>query len=160
MRSTSSRSAVSVVRLRTGALAAVAALGVTVSVQASAAPKEVVLASPAAALAYCQAGNVLAGDIAYIAGAGGLAQFGPDTQCAQQVPVKTKVKTTLYVKGKHTAECKMVGAAEALKFCQSGAMGEYDIAYIAGKVGQTLSGPGYGCIVNFSNVSLGNAICR
>jgi hypothetical protein len=39
-------------------------------------------------------------------------------------------------------------------------MGEWDIDYISGKVGKTINGPGYGCDVNFSTSSIGNAVCK
>ena len=147
-------------RVPVGVLSAVTSVGLMISVQAQAAVKEITLASPAQALAYCKAGNMMPADIAYFAGAGGLAQYG-SKGCPQQVPPSGTVANALGVKGKNKVlECKMVSAAQALKFCNSGAMGTYDIDYISGKVGRTLSGPGYGCVVNYSSVSLGNAVCK
>lgn len=146
--------------LPAGIVAAALALGLAAPSQAFAAAKEVALPTPAQALTYCMSGKMLPSDIAYIAGPPGLAQYGPGSSCAQQVPVKTSLKKSLQITGKRVSECKLAGTAEALRFCQSGAMGEYDIAYIAGKVGKTLSGPGYGCVVNFSTSSIGNSICK
>ena len=144
-------------RLQVGTMAAV--LGFAVTAPAMAALKEVTLATPAQALAYCKAGKMMPNDIAYFAGAGGLAQYG-DTNCTQQIP-KGSVKLALAVKGKSkVSECTMGSVAQGLKFCESGAMGQYDIDYIGGKVGRTISGPGYGCVANYSSVSLGNAICK
>lgn len=99
-------------------------------------------------------------DIAYIAGPGGLAQYGPNSSCAQQVPAKTTVTKSIEVVGNHVRECNLAGAKKAVQFCQNGGVGEWDIDYIAGKVGKTLSGPGYGCTVNFSTSSIGNAVCK
>jgi hypothetical protein len=101
-----------------------------------------------------------AGDIAYIAGGPGLVQYGPDQSCAQQVATKIKVAKSIQVVGTRVSECKLASATKAIAFCQSGAMGEWDIDYISGKVGKTLNGPGYGCVVNHSTSSIGNAICR
>jgi hypothetical protein len=123
-------------------------------------PTEVILATPAQALAYCQSGKMPGSDIAYIAGPGGLAQYGPSSSCAQQVPAKTAVTKSIEVVGSRVRECNLVGAKNAIQLCQNGGVGEWDIDYIAGKVGKTLSGPGYGCTVNFSTSSIGNAICR
>lgn len=122
--------------------------------------REVTLATSDQALTYCQSGKMPAGDIAYIAGGPGLAQYGPDQSCAQQVPTKGKVTKAVQVVGTKVSECKLASAKKAVLFCQSGAMGEWDIDYISGKVGKTLNGPGYGCDVNFSTSSIGNGICR
>jgi hypothetical protein len=122
--------------------------------------REVTLATPDQALTYCQSGKMPAGDIAYIAGGPGLVQYGPDQSCVQQVPTKIKVTKSIQVVGSRVSECKLVGAKNAIQFCQSGSMGEWDIDYISGKVGKTVNGPGYGCTVNHSTSSIGNAICR
>ena len=122
--------------------------------------REVTLATSAEALTYCQSGKMPADDIAYIAGAPGLAQYGPDQDCAQQVPTSGKVTKSVQVVGTKVSECKLAGKKKAIQFCQSGDMGEWDIDYISGKVGETLNGPGYGCDVNFSTSSIGNAICK
>lgn len=122
--------------------------------------REVMLATSDQALTYCQSGKMAAGDIAYIAGGPGLVQYGPDQSCAQQVATKIKVMKSIQVVGTRVSECKLANAKNAVPFCQSGAMGEWDIDYISGKVGRTLNGPGYGCNVNFSTSSIGNAICR
>lgn len=122
--------------------------------------QEVILATPDQALAYCQSGKMPAGDIAYIAGAPGLAQYGPDQSCVQQVPTKIAVSQAIKVVGDHVKLCRLVGARKAIAFCQNGGVGEWDIDYVSGKVGKTLSGPGYGCVVNFSTSTIGNAICR
>jgi hypothetical protein len=122
--------------------------------------REVTLATPDQALAYCQSGKMPAGDIAYIAGGPKLVQYGPDQSCAQQVATKIKVTKSIQVVGTRVSECKLASATKAIAFCQSGAMGEWDIDYISGKIGKTLNGPGYGCVVNHSTSSIGNAICR
>ena len=122
--------------------------------------REVTLATPDQALAYCQSGKMPAADIAYIAGGPGLVQYGPNQACAQQVATKIRVTKSIQVVGTRVRECGLASATKAIAFCQSGAMGEWDIDYISGKVGKTLNGPGYGCDVNFSTSSIGNAICR
>jgi len=122
--------------------------------------REVTLATPDQALTYCQSGKMPAGDIAYIAGSPGLAQYGPDSSCVQQVPTKIKITKSIQVVGTRISECRLASATTAIQFCQDGRMGEWDIDYISGKVGKTLSGPGYGCVVNFSTSSIGNAICK
>jgi hypothetical protein len=121
---------------------------------------EVTLATADQALTYCQSGKMKAGDIAYIAGGPGLVQYGPDQDCAQQVATKGKITKAVQVVGTKVSECKLAKSKQAILFCQSGEMGEWDIDYISGKVGQTLNGPGYGCDVNFSTSSIGNAICK
>lgn len=145
-----------------GILSAALVLGLTAfgAFPAAAKTKEVTLATPDQALAYCQSGKMPSGDIAYIAGAPGLAQYGPDADCAQQVPTKTSVTKSVQVVGNRVSECKLAKTRKATQFCDSGAMGEWDIDYISGKVGKTLSGPGYGCVVNYSTSNIGNAICR
>lgn len=122
--------------------------------------REVTLATTDQALTYCQSGKMPGGDIAYIAGSPGLAQYGPDQNCQQQVPTKGRITKSVQVVGTKVSECKLAGSKAALQFCQSGSMGEWDIDYIAGKVGTTLSGPGYGCVVNQSTSNIGNAICK
>src|ERR1700690_150583 len=67
--------------------------------------KEVFLATPAQALAYCQSGKMPGADIAYIAGPGGLAQYGPNSSCVQQVPANTAVTKSIQVVGKRVSEC-------------------------------------------------------
>jgi hypothetical protein len=122
--------------------------------------REVTLATSDQALTYCQSGKMPAGDIAYIAGSAGLVQYGPDQNCVQQVATKIKVSKSVQVVGTRVSECRLATAKRAVPFCQGGSMGEWDIDYISGKVGKTLSGPGYGCVVNYSTSSIGNAICR
>ena len=122
--------------------------------------REVTLATSDQALTYCQSGKMAAGDIAYIAGGPGLVQYGPDQSCAQQVATKIKVTKSIQVVGTRVSECKLASAKNAVLFCQSGAMGEWNIDYISGKIGKTVNGPGYGCNVNFSTSSIGNAVCR
>jgi len=142
-------------------LSAAFVLGVTVTSHASAATKEVNLATPAQGLTYCQSGKMGANDIAYIAGTAGLAQYGPNANCAQAVPTKGKVTNTIEVNTKNKVmECKMVSATKAAAFCNSGEMGTWDIDYISGKVGMSISGPGYGCTIGVSTSSLGNAVCK
>ena len=123
--------------------------------------QEITLATPDQALAYCKSGKMASGDVAYIAGTGGLAQFGPDQKCTQQVPsAKSRVSKAIEVKGKGVAECTMVAAKKATSFCNSGNMGTWNIDYIAGKVALTISGPGYGCGVGTSTSSIGTALCK
>jgi hypothetical protein len=145
-------------RLPAAILSAAFVLGMTASGQAFATPKEVNLASSAEALAYCKAGKMAKTDIAYFNGASGISQYGAKG-CPQQSP-KGKVRLALANNGKKTSECYLASPTQAVKLCNDGGVGEYDIDLIAGKVGQTLSGPGYGCVVNFSTSSIGNAICR
>jgi hypothetical protein len=122
--------------------------------------REVALATSDQALAYCQSGKMPAGDVAYVAGGPGLVQYGPDQNCAQQVITKGKITKAVQVVGTKVSECKLASSKNAVPWCESGAMGEWDIDYISGKVGQTLNGPGYGCDVNFSTSSIGNAVCK
>ncbi|HEY3777784.1 MAG TPA: hypothetical protein VGL35_06975 [Rhizomicrobium sp.] len=122
--------------------------------------REVTLATSDQALTYCQKGKMPAGDVAYIAGGPGLVQYGPDQDCAQQVPTKGKITKAVQVVGTHVSECKLASAKNAVTFCESGAMGEWNIDYVSGKVGKTVNGPGYGCTVNFSTSSIGNAVCK
>jgi hypothetical protein len=121
---------------------------------------EVPLASADQALAYCQSGKMKAGDIAYIAGGPGLVQYGPDQSCAQQVATKGKLTKAIQIVGTKVSECKLANAKKAVAFCQSGAMGEWDIDYITGKVSMAVSGPGYGCGVGVTTSSIGNAVCK
>jgi hypothetical protein len=102
-----------------------------------------------------------ANDIAYIAGTAGFAQYGPNANCAQAVPTKGKVTKTIEVNAKNKVmECTMSTATKAVAFCNSGQMGTWDIDYISGKVGMSISGPGYGCEIGVSTSSLGNAVCK
>jgi len=149
-------------RLPAGIVSAALVLGVA-GLAAPATAKtvqEVTLASADQALAYCQSGKMASGDIAYIAGGPGLVQYGPDQNCAQQVATKIKVKKSIQIVGTKVSECKNASPKDALQFCQSGSMGEWDIDYVSGKVGKTLSGPGYGCVVGFSTSSIGNSVCK
>jgi hypothetical protein len=145
--------------LKTGIVAAVVALGAGVSVPALAkAPVEVNLASPAQALTYCKAGSLPKGDVAYFNGTAGDAQYAKK-KCAQAVP-KNKVRDALLVTGSTVSECKLASAAEAITLCNSGGIGEYDIAYIAGPAATVIGGPGYDCSTNQTTLSIGNAICK
>jgi hypothetical protein len=146
-------------RLPAGIVSAALVLGIAVPAAAKSI-REVTLATPDQALAYCQSGKMPAGDIAYIAGAPGLAQYGPDQDCAQQVPTKGNITKSVQLVGTKVSECTLAGSKKAIAFCQSADMGEWDIDYISGKVGKTLNGPGYGCDVNFSTSSIGNGICK
>jgi hypothetical protein len=142
-------------------VAAALVLGMTVPMHtAAAAAKEVTLASAKQALKYCQSGKMPSSDIAYISGAGGVAQFGPGSNCVQQVPSKTLVKKAVEVSGTRILECNLAGPTIATQLCQNGGMGEWDIGYISGKPGRTMSGVGYGCVVNYSTTGIGNAICK
>ena len=122
--------------------------------------REVTLASADQALAYCQSGKMPAGDIAYIAGGPDLVQYGPDQSCAQKVAKKIKVTRVIQVVGSKVSECHPARASAAVAFCNAGSMGEWDIDYISGNIGKTINGPGYGCTVNKSTSSIGNAVCK
>ncbi len=136
------------------------ALGIGAAGQASAATKEVTLATPAQALTYCQSGKMPGSDIAYINGGPGLVQYGPSNSCAQKVATKITVTKAIQVNGKRVSECNLSPEAQALTFCNDGEMGEWDIDYIKGKIGKTINGPGYGCTVNDSTSGIANAICK
>ena len=127
---------------------------------AAATTREVILATADQALAYCQSGKMLSGDIAYIAGGPRIVQYGPDQNCAQQVAKKITVSKAVQAVGSEISECRLATAATALSFCQGGSMGEWDIDYIRGRIGKTVNGPGYGCTVNHSTSSIGNAVCK
>jgi hypothetical protein len=144
-------------RLPSGILSAAFVLGMTASSQAFATPKEVDLATAAQALTYCQAGKMAKGDVAYFNGAD-IAQYAK--ACAQKTPAKGNVQKAIQFNGTKTSECKLASATQAVTLCNAGGVGTWDIDLIAGKVGHTLSGPGYGCTVNFSTSSIGNAICK
>jgi hypothetical protein len=145
-------------RLKSGIIAAVFALGVGASGHAAAATAtEVDLASPDQALAYCQAGSMTKGTVAYFNGPAGDAQYAK--KCAQAVPVK-KVKDALLVTGSTVSECELAPAKAAIALCVNGGMGYYDIAYIAGAPATVIGGPGYGCTTNQTTLSIGNAICK
>ncbi|HLY06352.1 MAG TPA: hypothetical protein VKR31_11450 [Rhizomicrobium sp.] len=150
------------VRLPAGIVSAALVLGVAGFGFPAAAgtTREVILATSDQALSYCQSGKMPAGTVAYIAGGPGLVQYGPDQNCVQQVPTKVKITKAVQVVGTRVSECKLASAKVAVAFCNSGSMGEWDIDYISGKVGKTLNGPGYGCNVNFSTSSIGNAVCK
>jgi hypothetical protein len=144
-------------RLQIGLTATIIALGAGAAVPALAAsPTEVNLASSAQALAYCQGGSLAKGDTAYFNGYD--VQYG-DKKCKQGVPVK-KVKSALAVNGNTVSQCTLATAKQALKLCNSGGMGEWDIAYIAGPASTVVSGPGYGCSTNTTTLSIGNAVCQ
>ena len=130
------------------------------SMGAHAATKEIALAPPNLALKFCQSGKMKTNNIDYIAGTGGFAQFGPGYDCVQQVPTGTTITTAMSAVGKKVKECKLANAKSAILFCEDGGMGEYDIAYISGKINHTISGPGYGCSVGYSTSSIGNALCK
>jgi hypothetical protein len=142
-----------------GVAAAVFALAVTASGHAMAAsPTEVDLATSAQALAYCKAGSLPKGSIAYFNGTAGEAQYAAK-KCTQAVPPK-KVKEALLVTGSTVSECKLATAKQAIALCNSGGIGEYDIAYIAGPAATVIGGPGYGCTTNQTTLSIGNAVCQ
>jgi hypothetical protein len=145
--------------LKTGVFAAVFAVGLGASGHAlAAAATEVDLASSEQALAYCQAGNLPKGSVAYFVGTAGEAQYAKK-KCAQAVPTK-KVTAALQVNGSTVSECKLASAKEAIALCNNGGIGEYDIAYIAGPAATVIGGPGYGCSTNITNLSIGNAVCK
>ena len=153
------------VRLSAGIVSAAFALGMAQAPAAAkvivpSATKEVALASPDQASAYCESGKMPAGDIAYINGAAGTVQYGPDQNCVQQVPTKISIKKAIQVVGTKVSECKLQSPKRSILFCQQGGIGEFDIDYVSGKVGKTISGPGYGCTIGFSTSGIGNAICK
>jgi hypothetical protein len=154
------RNLISARSARAALLSAAAALGIIVAAAASAATHEVDLATASQALAYCKSGKMPGSDIAYINGGPGLVQYGPNEHCKQRIPTDIAIKKAVQFNGKHASECNLSSAAQATAFCNGGSMGEYDIDYINGKVGRTISGPGYGCVVNYSSSSIGNAVCR
>jgi hypothetical protein len=143
-----------------GIITATLALGLTAPSQASAAMKEIGLASADQALAYCQSGKMPSTDIAYFSGTAGAAQFGPSANCVQQVPTSGKVTKAILMKGKKAAECTLAPAKKALSFCNEGGVGTWNIDYIAGKVATVVSGPGYGCATNITDGGIGTAICK
>jgi hypothetical protein len=119
---------------------------------------EVDLATSAQAKAYCKAGSLPKGSIAYFNGTAGDAQYATK-KCTQAVPTK-KVKDALLVTGSTVSECKLATAKQAIALCNSGGIGEYDIAYIAGAAATVIGGPGYGCTTNQTTLSIGNAVCQ
>ncbi len=144
--------------LKSGVSAAVFALCVGASGHALAASaSEVDLASSAQALAYCQAGSLSKGSVAYFNGTAGAAQYAK--KCAQAVPTR-KVKDALEVNGSTVSECKLASAKQAIALCNNGGIGFYDIAYIAGPAATVIGGPGYGCTTNQTTLSIGNAVCQ
>jgi hypothetical protein len=149
-------------RITLGLLASAALLATAASALAGGSgPTEATLASTDQAMTYCQSGKMPTNDIAYIAGAPGLAQYGPGSSCVQQVPgKKTSVTKAVQVVGTTVSECKLESMKKSVAFCNAGGIGEWDIDYIAGKVGKTINGPGYGCNVNKSTSTIGNAVCR
>jgi hypothetical protein len=70
------------------------------------------------------------------------------------------VKEALQVVKSTVSECTLASAKQAIALCNSGGIGEYDIAYIAGPAATVIGGPGYGCSTNITNLSIGNAICK
>jgi hypothetical protein len=154
-------------RLKTGVAAAMFALGVGGSGHAlakttadpvrPARPTEVVLATPAQASAFCEAGSMTKGSVAYINGTAGESEYAK--KCTQAVPKKS-VKEALLVTGSTVSECKLASAKEAIALCNDGGIGYYDIAYIAGPVATVIGGPGYGCTTNQTTLGIGNAVCK
>jgi hypothetical protein len=143
--------------LRSGAVAAVVALGLGVYGHAMAATTtEVDLASSSQALKFCKGGTQKG--VAYFNGTAGDAQY-VDRKCSQAVPKKA-VSDALLVTGSKVSECKLATAKQAIKLCNEGGMGEYDIAYIKGPAATVIGGPGYGCTTNITTLSIGNAICK
>ncbi len=143
-------------RLKSGMIVAVITLGVGASGHARAAsPTEVDLASAAQAKTYCKSGSLKG--VAYFNGTAGDAQFVK--KCAQAVPTKV-VKDALLVSGSKVSECTLATAKQAIALCNSGGIGEYDIAYIKGAPATVIGGPGYGCTTNQTTLSIGNAACR
>jgi hypothetical protein len=145
-------------RLKSGIAAVVFALCVGASAHALAATvTEVDLATPAQAKKFCKAGSLPKGGVAYFNGTAGDAQF--EKRCKQAVPTKA-VKDALQASGSTVSECKLATAKQAITLCNSGGIGEYDIAYIAGAPATVIGGPGYGCTTNQTSLSIGNAVCQ
>jgi hypothetical protein len=146
-------------RLKTGVAAAMFAVGVGGSGHALAqkTATEVVLATPAEALAFCEAGSMTRESVAYINGAAGESQYAH--KCIEAVPKKS-VKEALLVTGSTVSVCNLAKAKEAIALCYDGGIGYYDIAYIAGPVATVIGGPGYGCTTNQTTGGIGNAICK
>ena len=146
-------------RLRNGVAAAVFALDLGAAGHAVAASvTEVDLATAAQAKKYCKAGSLPQGSVVYFNGTAGDAQYA-SKKCSQAVPTK-KVKDALLVTGSTVSECKLATAKQAIALCNSGGIGEYDIAYVAGPAATVIGGPGYGCTTNQTTLSIGNAVCQ
>jgi|WetSurMetagenome_2_1015567.scaffolds.fasta_scaffold126671_2 hypothetical protein len=121
---------------------------------ASAAPHEIVLATPAEAKSMCQ--KLGEWDIAAIIGPPGFAQFGPGYKCKQEVSTNSGLGNAIEA-GK--GECVLASAAEAKTVCNS--MGAWDIAIIQGPAGMSQFGPSYGCKQEVpKGTGVGNAICK
>ena len=151
-------------RLPTTIVCASLVLGVT-SAASAAAPHEVTLASASQALAFCQSGAMGVDNIDYIISPTGLVQFGPGYNCVQQAATKKNtptVHTAMLVSGSGAiSECTVASAMPAVKLCEGGGLGEYDIAFISGPRYNTVGGRGYGCdIVVHKDGNIGNAICK
>jgi enamine deaminase RidA (YjgF/YER057c/UK114 family) len=143
-----------------GIVSAAFVLGLAASPASAATVQEITLATPAQGLTYCQSGKMKTGDVAYISGGPGLVQEGPETSCTQAVVTKTKIKKAIEVNGAKVKECALATATQATSYCESGSMSTWNIDYIDGKVGRTISGPGYGCTLNYSTSSIGTAQCK
>lgn len=133
-----------------------------VAAPASAAVREIKLATPEAAKAVCEKGGMGEWFIAYVIGKGGLAQWGPGYKCEQKsVPGSVSgVGNAVEAGG---AVPTLATPEEALAFCKAGKMGQWDIAYVTGKDGLAQWGKGYNCeqkSVPASFSGVGNAIVK
>jgi hypothetical protein len=122
--------------------------------------KEVALATSQEALSFCSSGATTAKED-YFAGPGGAVQFAYPF-CIQALLTVSKVRNAIVVSGANVSECRLAASKAATKFCNSGAMGTYDVDYIAGHVGETISGPGYGCAISVvgRSTTIGTALCQ
>jgi hypothetical protein len=160
MRSIVTTTRPSYLRVLAGILSATFALGITVSAPASAATKEVDLAARTEAFAYCQSGKMPASDIAYIAGGARRVQYGPNRDCRQARTVRIIISKAIFASGKRIAECNLSPRPKAIAYCEGGGMGEQDIAYVAGKIGKSIYGPGYGCVLHRTDTVMSKALCK
>jgi hypothetical protein len=142
---------------------ALALVGVAaVAAPASAEVREIKLATPEEAQSVCAKGGMGEWFIAYVIGKGGLAQWGPGYQCKQS-SVAGSVSGVGNAVEAGGAVPTLATPQEALAFCKSGKMGQWDIAYVNGKDGLAQWGPGYQCKQSSvaPNVSgVGNAIVQ
>jgi hypothetical protein len=147
-------------RIASGFLVSAALLMNTAS-YAAGTPVEMQLSQVWPALQYCLNGEMPKNDIAYITGSRGAAQYGRGSDCKQKAPTaKTRVLNALTVAGQDVSECKLASAKAAVAFCKSGGMQDHGIAYIAGRTGNAVFGPFYGCVVQPYGRTITNAICK
>ena len=153
-------------RLSAVSLCASAITGAAAPAFAAAPPTEATLASTSQALAFCQSNAMGSADIAYINGPNGVVQFGPKYNCAQMAATKSitpAITTAIRVDSTSGAisECKVAIPMGAVKLCNAGGIGKFDIAYILGGLYRTIGGQGYNCGIKVhKTVAIGAAICK